>query len=115
MSNILRLRNNIDIQQLLSSTTYKTDFFDKCIYCHKSVENDYYQYKGKLIGMPYRCDCSGAELELKAKEVLLEKLISLQKSVDVKIINKATKEAILGEINRAYEENSEDILRSIID
>lgn len=106
----LFLRNKIDTITLLSSTTYKTDFFDKCIYCHEDVENYYYNYKGKNIGMPYRCDCSEAKEELKAKELLLEKLISLQNGVDVETINKVTKQTIINEVDRAYEEEKEDIL-----
>lgn len=110
----LFLRNHIKIETLLSSTTYRTNYFDKCIYCHKDVENDYYEFNNKLIGMPYRCDCEKSQEELIAKEVLLEKIIKLQKGINVDTINKATKQSIINEVDRAYEEGVEDILDSLI-
>ena len=110
----LFLRNKIGITTLLSSTTYKTEFFDKCIYCHKDVENDYHEYNGEVIGMPYRCNCEKAKEELNAKELLLEKLSNLQQDIDVEAINKVTKQAIISELDRAYEEDCEEILHSAI-
>jgi hypothetical protein len=111
LKEILRLRNTIHTEQLFSSTTYKTNSFDRCIYCHKNVENDYYEYKGELVGMPYRCSCNKAKEELKAKEFLLETLVKLRRDVDIETINKTTKEALIEEIDRAYREKSEDILK----
>lgn len=110
---MLRVRNKIDKEMLFSSTTYKTQFFDKCIYCHADVENDYYEYEGEYVGQPFRCDCDKAKEELKAKEDLYKTLKKLEKDVDVKKINKITKEALISEIERAYEENDEYILRYI--
>ncbi len=111
----LFLRNQINIISLLSSTTYKTDFFDKCIYCHKDIENDFYEYKGENIGMTYRCKCEKAKEELESKKQLLEKLMNLQRDIDVKTINKVTKQAIINEFERAYEEDCEGVLLSIVD
>lgn len=110
----LFLRNKIDIKILLSSTTYKTEYFDKCIYCHEDVENNYYKYEGEIIGMPYRCNCEKAKEELKAKELLLKKLTSLQGNIDIETINKVTKHAIINEIDRAYEEECEEILYRVV-
>lgn len=110
---MLRVRNKIDKETLFSSTTYKTTFFDKCIYCHADVENDYYEHEGEYIGQPFRCDCEKAKEELKAKEHLYTTLKELEKDVDVNKINKTTKEALISEIERAYEENDEEVLRYI--
>ena len=111
---ILRARNTIDKVTLLSSTTYRTDYFDRCVYCHKDVENDYYAYKGEIIGMPYRCKCENAKKELKAKELLLDILIMLEKDIEVDRINNVTKHALLNEIERAYEEENECILKDAL-
>lgn len=112
---ILRTRNSIDKVILLSSTTYKTDYFDRCVYCHKDVENDYYEYNGEVIGMPYRCNCEKAKEELKAKELLLNTMTMLEKDIEVDRINNVTKYALLNEIERAYEEENEYILRDALE
>lgn len=110
----LNLRNQIDIETLLSSTTYKTNFFDRCIYCHKDVESDYFQYNEEWY-QPNRCNCEKAKEELKLKETLLNELTNLQKDIDIDKINEVTKESIICEVERAYDEDCEDILHSIID
>lgn len=107
-------RNNIDIEQLFSSTTYKTNSFDRCIYCHKDVENDYYRYNGEFIGQPYRCNCENAKKELEAKESLFKTLMELQKSVDVEKINSETKEAIEKRIDKAFKENKPHLIKNLL-
>lgn len=110
----LLLRNNIKAEILLSSTTYRTNYYDKCVYCHKDVENDYYEYNDELIGMPYRCTCDKAQEELDAKEALLRKIVELQVNIDVNTINKTTKEHLICEIDRAYEDGCEDMINSLV-
>ena len=95
----LFLRNEIPVTKLLSSTTYRINSFDRCVYCHKNVENDYWDYNGEWY-QPYRCDCKKAIEELKAKETLLDTLAELQKDIDVEEINEVTKESIVNELNR---------------
>lgn len=111
---LLRLRNKAETETLLSSTTYKTNYFDQCIYCHKYVESNYFEYNGEFY-QPHRCSCDKAKEELKLKNDFLNKLNELKQDIDVDEINKITKEAIISEVERAYEENVEEILDSVIE
>lgn len=79
---IIRVRNVIDLEKLFSSTTYPTEEFDRCVYCHKYVENDFFEYNGECIGQPYRCTCDNAIQELTAKEELFKTLKQLEEHID---------------------------------
>lgn len=107
---IIKCRNRINNEILFSSTTYQSEFFDKCVYCHKDVENDFFEYEGEFIGQPYRCDCEHALDELKAKEQLYLSIKSLEANIDVELVNNKQREFLIGEINRAYEEEHPTIL-----
>lgn len=98
-----------------SSTTYKTDYFDRCVYCHSNVENDYFEYNEEIIGMPYRCNCDEAVKELKIKEEFFENIIQLQKDIDSDRINNVTKHALINMIEDAYEDENEEKLKYILD
>lgn len=103
---LLGLRNDIDINNLLSSRTYKTDFFDKCVYCNKDVENDYYEYKDEWY-QPFRCNCEKALEELSEKELFLNKIEELNKSIDYKLINKEHKDILINIIEESFKEGEE--------
>lgn len=110
---IIGVRNKIDSEKLFSSTTYPTEAFDRCVYCHNYVENDFFEYNGEYIGQPYRCNCDNAIEELKSKEELFKTLIQLEEHVDKDRVNEATKEYLISEVNRAYEEECPEILNYI--
>lgn len=107
---IIKCRNKIDAEQLFSSTTYQTELFDKCVYCHSDVENDFYEYNGEYVGQPYRCDCDKAKEELRAKEELFNAIRHLESFIDENRVNKTTKEYLISEINRTYEEEAPSVL-----
>lgn len=103
---LLGLRADIEINDLLSSTTYKTDRFDHCIYCHNEIENDYYDYKGEWY-QPYRCKCENAIKELEIKETMLEEVLKLREGVDFKRINDETKQGRIKKIEKMYKQIEE--------
>lgn len=108
MPKIIGIRHPIDNNFLFSSTTYKTDGFDQCVYCHKMVENDFFDIDGEYVGQPYRCTCEKAKKELIAKEKLYYELQELGKDLDVDKINKITKDSYISEINRIYDDEDEN-------
>lgn len=110
----LFLRNQISTTALLSSTTYKTNTFDRCGYCHKEVESGYFSYNNEYY-QPHRCDCKKAKEEIMLKENFLTKISELQGDMDITKINEVTKETMISEIKRAFEENCEEILCGIIE
>lgn len=111
---ILRTRNDIRADVLLSSTTYKAEYDDKCIYCHGDVKNDVYKYNEEVKAMTYRCDCEKASKELRAKEELLKELMELRKDVEVDRINNVTRHAIICEIEKAYDDEDLTLLDKIV-
>lgn len=111
----LFLRNVIDLESLFSSTTYKTNFYDKCIYCHKNVENDYFEYEKEYVGQPYRCNCENAKKELEEKEKLFRSISKLQENVDYNKINVETKKELIEAIDRAYNEKFTEGIKSFFD
>lgn len=111
---VLHLRSQADILSLLSSTTYRTEIYDKCIYCHEYVDGDQFEYDENHY-MPHRCSCDKAKEELKAKETLLNELKRLQESIDTDKLNEITKEHLINRINLAYEMGNEYLLESILD
>jgi hypothetical protein len=82
---VIEIENLVDIDDMLSSTTYRTDFFNRCVYCHEYVENDYYEYNNDFY-QPYRCNCENAKKELALKLEILVKfqgLILMNECIDV--------------------------------
>lgn len=112
---ILGKRYDVEKEYFFSSTTYKTEYFDRCVYCHKNVENDYFEFDGEVIGMPYRCNCKDAVAELKLKEEFFESMSLLQRDVDSIRINNITKHALISKIEDAYDEENEVKLKYILD
>lgn len=112
---ILGKRYDIPNEYFFSSTTYKTDYFDRCVYCHENVENDYFEYNGELMGMPYRCSCEEALKEIKIKEDFFNNIVQLQKNIDADRINNVTKYALISMIEQAYDEENEVKLRNILE
>ncbi|MPN21961.1 hypothetical protein SDC9_169343 [bioreactor metagenome] len=111
---VLHLNNEIGIESLLSSTTYGTELYDRCIYCHEYADGEQFEYDGSYY-MPHRCECDKAKEELKAKETLLIELNRLQESIDTDKLNEITKEYLINRINRAYEMGNKYLLESILD
>ena len=110
---LIKCKNRIDVEQLFSSTVYNVGYFDLCVYCHKEVEKEYFEYEGESIGQPYRCDCDRAKDELRVKEDLFKSMKKLDAFIDEDKINKSTKEYLISEINRAYEEKDPWILNEL--
>ena len=101
---MLDLRNNITIQELFSSTTYKTRMYDKCIYCNSDVENDYYVLNDGYVCQAYRCNCECAKEELKVKENLYYRLFELQKNIDKEQMLKNMHDMEVEKLDKKYED-----------
>lgn len=112
---ILGKRYVVPDEYFFSSSTYKTGYFDRCIYCHSDVENDYFEYNGEIVGMPYRCNCEDAVREIKIKEAFFDSMASLYESVDIDRINNVTKYALIDMIEEAYDNEDESKLTDILD
>lgn len=112
---ILGKRYTIPSEYFFSSTTYKTGYFDRCVYCHKNVENDFFEYNGEYFGSPYRCNCKDAINELEIKEKFFNDISNLYKEIDIYRINNITKYALIDKIEEAYDEENEEKLQSILD
>lgn len=112
---VLGERYIVPSEYFFSSTTYKTECFDRCVYCHSNVENDYFKYNGEFVGMPYRCNCEEALKELKLKEEFYVDMHRLHSSLDVDRINNITKYAIIEVIEQAFEDGNDINIRNILD
>lgn len=101
---IIDTENLVSVEQMLSSTTYPTGYFNKCVYCNKDVENDYFEYNSEFY-QPYRCNCEKAKEELKLKEEILSKCRDLEKlneNIDSDYVNKQYFEMELRDLKDKY-------------
>ena len=103
---VIRYEEILDVENLLSSNTYETEYYNKCIYCDAEVENEYYEYDGEWY-QPHRCNCDGAKKELDIKENILRaslKLNDLNEYIDVDRYLKNKYEAEMNILNNKFED-----------
>lgn len=107
-STFISIYTMVSLNSMLSSTTYPVyGSFNRCVYCDKDVENDYFEYEHNFY-QSYRCNCKKAKQELLIKEEAMHKLKeleSLNKFIDTDKINKCLYNQEMEKLKKEYNQN----------